>query len=207
MIFIFREAQHKKEYKCRLCHKSFSEKLVYLAHQEKHKKSSPLKCTVCRETFKHQASLDTHMKTHKTEKPFTCDKCGKRFKSNFALNMHTPSHASTEKTYKCKVYGEEFKQKTDLETQMGQHNTVYTCETCGEEFPDKSSLKKHRFIHTGEKLFACNFPGCSEFFTQKVRTYLRPLTALWFSFSIKTLKCILFLHSFCKCHTGFPLAL
>ena len=69
------------------------------------------------------------------------------------------------------VCGKTFKLKTHVTMHMIQHEpaVVYPCDTCGKEFPDRQALKKHRLVHSVDKEYACNFPGCKEVFTQKVK--------------------------------------
>ncbi|KAF8514254.1 hypothetical protein BU17DRAFT_26562, partial [Hysterangium stoloniferum] len=41
----------------------------------------------------------------------------------------------------------------------------YGCHYCGKLFNRPSSLKIHHNTHTGEKPFACSFPGCDRHFS------------------------------------------
>ena len=55
---------------------------------------------------------------------------------------------------------------------MITHEPAYPCDTCGKEFSDRQALKKHRLVHSVDKEYACNFPGCKEVFTQKVKIFI-----------------------------------
>ncbi|GJE97221.1 C2H2-type zinc finger protein [Phanerochaete sordida] len=43
----------------------------------------------------------------------------------------------------------------------------YVCETCQKRFLRPSSLKAHTVVHTGDRPYACPFPGCTKRFTSK----------------------------------------
>lgn len=43
---------------------------------------------------------------------------------------------------------------------------VYPCEKCSKLFARRSDLVRHRRIHTGEKPYTCNYPGCTKAFIQ-----------------------------------------
>ncbi|CAG9317328.1 unnamed protein product [Blepharisma stoltei] len=42
----------------------------------------------------------------------------------------------------------------------------YTCDQCQKLFVSKQNLKEHALIHTGEKPFPCDEPGCGKKFRQ-----------------------------------------
>lgn len=47
------------------------------------------------------------------------------------------------------------------------HNKVrFTCDVCDRKLSSAQSLKDHVYCHTGEKPYACRFPGCSKRYRQ-----------------------------------------
>ena len=54
------------------------------------------------------------------------------------------------------------------------HSSI-RCETCNRVFPREKSLQAHKRIHTGEKPYACDYPGCGKAFTQsgQLKTHQR----------------------------------
>ena len=73
---------------------------------------------------------------------FQCyySECGKTYKTRFNLRRHINS------TH-LKIKG-------------------FTCPECNKPFVSKQNLKEHHYIHTGEKPFPCDEPGCSKRFRQ-----------------------------------------
>jgi len=43
----------------------------------------------------------------------------------------------------------------------------HVCETCGKAFSQKTSLTQHRYVHTGEKPYACEIFGCWKRFSSQ----------------------------------------
>ena len=48
------------------------------------------------------------------------------------------------------------------------HSTFnkFECAVCKKSLASRQNLKEHSFIHTGEKPYACNYPGCTMSFRQ-----------------------------------------
>jgi uncharacterized Zn-finger protein len=73
---------------------------------------------------------------------FQCyySECGKTYKTRFNLRRHINSSHLKIKGFKCPE--------------------------CNKPFVSKQNLKEHHYIHTGEKPFPCDEPGCSKRFRQ-----------------------------------------
>ena len=75
------------------------------------------------------------------KRAFVCKKadCKKQYTTRFSLRRHMTSHTS-----------------------LKQH----VCVLCFKSFSLAQYLKEHTYIHTGQKPFLCNFPGCDKSFRQ-----------------------------------------
>ena len=74
------------------------------------------------------------------KKPYVCSKpwCKKEYTTRFSLRRHLASHNSKK----------------------------HVCVICFKSFALAQYLKEHTYIHTGQKPFRCDFPGCNREFRQ-----------------------------------------
>lgn len=89
---------------CPICHKMYTSKAAYQAHQRTHTKETedPYRCNICSKTFAVPARLTRHYRTHTGEKPFRCEFCNKSFSVKENLSVHRRIHTK-ERPYKCEV--------------------------------------------------------------------------------------------------------
>lgn len=75
------------------------------------------------------------------KRPFLCKKpgCNKTYTTRFSLRRHLTSHQKTK---------------------------MHVCVLCFKSFTLAQYLKEHTYIHTGQKPFLCDFPGCDKAFRQ-----------------------------------------
>merc|ERR1719264_1200244 len=68
---------YEKEYRCKLCEKTFSTKRTYLRHNQKeHRKKKKVGCDICGNEFSSKEKLRKHLKLHSEGGiPFRCDLC------------------------------------------------------------------------------------------------------------------------------------
>lgn len=75
------------------------------------------------------------------KRPFFCKKpgCNKSYTTRFSLRRHYTSHSSVK---------------------------PHVCVLCFKSFALAQYLKEHTYIHTGQRPFQCDFPGCDKSFRQ-----------------------------------------
>ena len=83
-----RDAKHKKGYKCRICLKSFTRKLLL----ERHKMSTHAQCEKSHATFQCNDKL------------YQCSHCTRRFRCQYELDMHVLTH-SADRPHQCNFCG------------------------------------------------------------------------------------------------------
>uniref|UniRef100_A0A5S6QVF5 C2H2-type domain-containing protein n=1 Tax=Trichuris muris TaxID=70415 RepID=A0A5S6QVF5_TRIMR len=75
---------------------------------------------------------------------------------------------SCEKAVPCPLHA---CRKTFINERVAQRHVqvhrsrVHVCITCGKAFSNASKLKRHHLVHSREKQFQCEVPGCSKRFT------------------------------------------
>lgn len=139
------EVKSVEKFYCKLCKKSFTDKLKAKTHYEKiHKKKKNLK-----------------------KMAFKCQflECSIAFENKEDRKMHQMISHPDEKIFQCKTCPMKFSTKSSLFSHNSIHkNIVNTCEFCSKTFIRRDSFKEHLLIHSGVRQ-KCNF--CEKTFVQR----------------------------------------
>ncbi|XP_030852221.1 zinc finger protein 37-like [Strongylocentrotus purpuratus] len=150
---------------CSLCDLQFETKQDRNKHMPSHKEHRlQYKCSTCGKTFNAKVTYRTHVETHqdKTKRQkYHCKTCDKTYLSKYTYNNHMDSHVGKSKLFKCDTCGKTCASKSYLEYHI---NTIhikeikYTCEVCGQRFYDTRRIKSHVESHK-ERAFKCEECG------------------------------------------------
>lgn len=111
-----------KPHKCKLCNRSYIQRVQLQRHMEKHNGNM---CNTCCKTFSSRAKLLVHMRDHmgleKLYCPFkTCPYATKQFMNESSLNNHLNVHLE-EKPHSCEVCEKKFHSEMNLKRHLETH--------------------------------------------------------------------------------------
>ncbi|XP_067013371.1 zinc finger protein OZF isoform X3 [Anabrus simplex] len=158
-----------KEYKCKMCPKSFEQRYNLNRHLRTHNEEMRRRypCSFCNKMFARPDGLRRHELWHSSGRHHLCTVCGKSFFELRVLKEHISKH-SGEKPHICSVCGKAYTQRYSLKRHLIVHsdNTKpYSCNICGKSFGQKCHLKGHAVGHTGVKPYSCSI--CHKMFTTR----------------------------------------
>ncbi|XP_029108096.1 zinc finger protein 2 homolog isoform X1 [Scleropages formosus] len=146
-------------------------------------KAQKWQCLQCRKFFKCQSHLKMHMQIHSGDKyccmqachlkkpqlihwgkKYKYSPCGKTVSRGGTLKVHQLSNV---KKFKCFHCGKKFSCRKYLKKHEFIHSgeKPYKCSQCGKSFSKEGNLKQHQFIHSGEKPYKCS--ECGKGFSQE----------------------------------------
>lgn len=106
---------------------------------------------------------------HNTKKAFECTfGCDYKTLKKDRFSAHLEKHKNPNKTFDCPICQEEFKSYNSMTLHRAKHSspsTIYQCENCNKTFLDKRNFVAHCRLHSGEKLYRCNF--CQKGYNRK----------------------------------------
>lgn len=139
---------------CDHCGLTFKNRVFYAKHCAK-LRDKPT-CYLCWSAFDEDAQLKQHMHdVHVDDLPFLCELCNRRFVTLRQLHEHIKSRHAKIRPFKCNYCAHTAVRKDSLEVHIrGCHlgQKPFKCDLCEKAFSQSSDLRKHRVIHTRNRL-------------------------------------------------------
>ena len=151
---------------CKICEKTFDDKLKLKRHFINCHSEKKYKCQYCEQTFMAKAVRDMHHRNHEHKMGvltdyFFCEKCGKKFVNKYYLTDHvkTVHQGPVKLTFRCRICLLEFNTRKTRDRHINrEHKGKYQCEVCDHKSGSASGLKIHMKSH-GPKTDVCRFCG------------------------------------------------
>lgn len=130
--------------------------LLYIGQALVNKNKLPknFQCNICSRTFPGKYNLYQHkIKVHKPGQISPCTICDQSFYTKYELRLHINTQHNTAnettKKFKCKICGETFPEKFNLDqhnTMMHKPGKINRCRSCDETFLTNYDLKLHKNV-------------------------------------------------------------
>ncbi|KAH8257058.1 hypothetical protein KR038_001949 [Drosophila bunnanda] len=161
--------EHRKQFSCSQCPKSFALKERLRLHMRLHSGEKPYPCALCDKKFARGGQLQQHMVSHhKTSiQQFNCTKCSASFSTNANLRVHMERHEQGME-HRCKICESQFANELALRAHINQEHhklTQFDCEICHKTIEPDEDLATHMQKHAAVKTHVCEV--CNSYFTQK----------------------------------------
>ena len=137
----------KKQYKCKVCYKSFPSPSKLKRHERVHTGEKPFTCAVCDKGFTQKHHLQYHERIHTGVKLFTCAVCNKGFTRKDQLQRHERTHDEPSKcTQSPMTFSHSNNSKAHGSSPTGELKDPlawksFTCAVC-----DKGFNRKHHLL-------------------------------------------------------------
>uniref|UniRef100_UPI0001A2BDCF uncharacterized protein LOC100006445 isoform 2 n=1 Tax=Danio rerio TaxID=7955 RepID=UPI0001A2BDCF len=160
----------ERPYKCSHCGKTFNDSGSLKAHERIHTGEKPYTCTQCGKSFIRSSDRNRHMMTHSSA-AISERQRQSLLKDSEKMSDPEPCRIKQEETEELidvKVESEDEEKhhvKSEEETHTSTEHSVllnstavkgFVCTRCGKNFGRKFDLKRHMWIHTGEKPYKCS---------------------------------------------------
>lgn len=116
----------------------------------------PFRCKICQKTFNQKVHYQYHMNRHNNIRNFKCEECGKAFITKTDLKVHMRFHTG-QRSYICDICGKSYWMMEHLKAHSLKHTQQkFQCELCQQNFATPKTLKQHmETIHAEEPNFKC----------------------------------------------------
>ena len=106
-------------FRCEVCNKSFTSKVGFQLHSQRHTGQYSYFCGLCSKGFSAKGHYEDHKRAHEG-RGYACDYCGKVFKSALGLKRHRSEHTG-EYSFSCKLCNKGYNVKKDYMRHMESH--------------------------------------------------------------------------------------
>lgn len=139
---------------CDHCGLTFRNRVFYAKHCAKLREKPT--CYLCWRAFETQDDLKTHIhEEHVDDLPFVCQTCNNRFVTLRQLSDHIRSRHEFIRPFKCDYCQHASVRKDSLEVHIRSCHLMqkpFKCDLCDKAFSQSSDVRKHRLIHTRNKM-------------------------------------------------------
>jgi uncharacterized Zn-finger protein len=103
-------------------------------------------------------SKSLRYKVNSSIRKYKCKTCTKRFQTSTQLNIHTRIHLKQQKPFACDQCQITFTQSCNLKRHKRMHSgeKLFSCDICPFKCRESHYLTVHKRTHTGEKPYRCD---------------------------------------------------